>query len=142
MIWKSIKKNLFKQAKNELLWKSFVKISNFQKQFFIALDWFYKPLQHIVNLWVISERICLKVRIREIQILYYLFFINWNQTFPFYFSAANKCLLKVAMHSATQENYIKAISLYEEVFSLSCFFKVLKKKSTPLHSCKFLERDN
>jgi len=41
-------------------------------------------------------------------------------------SAANKCLLKVAMHSATQENYIKAISLYEEVAAVALESSLLK----------------
>lgn len=41
-------------------------------------------------------------------------------------SAANKCLLKVAMHSATQENYIKAISLYEEVAGVALESSLLK----------------
>lgn len=41
-------------------------------------------------------------------------------------SAANKCLLKVAMYSATQENYTKAISIYEEVASVSLESSLLK----------------
>jgi len=41
-------------------------------------------------------------------------------------SAANKCLLKVAMHSATQENYNKAISLYEEVAAVALESSLLK----------------
>lgn len=41
-------------------------------------------------------------------------------------SAANKCLLKVAMYSAQQENYVKAINLYEEVASVSLESSLLK----------------
>lgn len=41
-------------------------------------------------------------------------------------SSANKCLLKVAMYSAQQENYIKAISIYEEVAAVSLESSLLK----------------
>ena len=33
-------------------------------------------------------------------------------------SAANKCLLKVAMYAAQQEDYLRAITIYEEVCKL------------------------
>ena len=41
-------------------------------------------------------------------------------------SAANKCLLKVAMYAAQQENYRKAINIYEEVASVSLESSLLK----------------
>jgi len=41
-------------------------------------------------------------------------------------SAANKCLLKVAFHSAAQEKFNKAISLYEEVASVALESSLLK----------------
>ena len=63
-------------------------------------------------------------------------------------SAANKCLLKVAMYAAQQEDYKKAINIYEEVAAVSIESDLLKYsareyffKATLARMCDCMETD-